>query len=173
VRGEKGFCRGYCWIGRGVRISVRNWEREWILGGWIERSQGRPFWSQREEVQNHSRKALIQVRGVIYVSFILVMINYAMCEWNCMCSLHFMILFAIFWILPRNCLAVLKVRQATHTFRTQNWVFFMHRLAARCCPPGDTNWFVQFLRMLGVSVMLDVCVNLYDLCMIEVLCDYL
>ena len=34
-------------------------------------------------------------------------------------------------------------------FRTQNWVFFMHRLAARCCPPGDTNLLVQFLRVLG------------------------
>jgi len=33
VRWEKGFCKGYHGIGRGVRISVRNWECEWIFGG--------------------------------------------------------------------------------------------------------------------------------------------
>jgi len=44
VREEKGFYRDYCEVDRGVRISVRNWECDWIRGGWIERSQGRPFW---------------------------------------------------------------------------------------------------------------------------------
>jgi len=30
----------------------------------------------------------------------------------------------------------------------------MHRLAARCCSPSDTNWLAQFSRVFGVSVML-------------------
>jgi len=62
--------------------------------------------------------------------------------------------------ISRNRLAALKVRQATHATSTYFSGFDMHPLAARCCPPGDTNWVVQFLRVLGLFAMLDVWVNL-------------
>ena len=82
-------------------------------------------------------------------------------------------LFSRFLEIPRNCLAALKDCQAAHATSAYFSGFNMHCLAARCCPLGDTNWFVQFLQVLGVFAMLDVSVNLYDSCMIELLCDYL
>jgi len=46
---------------------------------------------------------------------------------------------------------VLKVRQATHASITHFYGFSMHRLAAWCCPPGDTNWVAQFSLAFGFS----------------------
>jgi len=94
VRGEKGICRGYCEIGRGVRILVWNWECEWILGGWIERSQGRVFWSQREEV-----------RGVYFACYISCLC-FSCCS-GCigMYKLEIHCLLSRFLEIPRNRLA--------------------------------------------------------------------
>jgi len=44
-------------------------------------------------------------------------------------SCCFALIFVVSGILPRNRLAALKARQATHTIRAQNWVF-LH------APPG-------------------------------------
>jgi len=33
------------------------------------------------------------------------------------------------------------------------WVVAMHRLAAKCIPPGDMNWPAQFLLIFGIFVV--------------------
>jgi len=50
---------------------------------------------------------------------------------------------------------------------------FMHRLVARCCLPGNTNWLAQFSRVFAVSDDGTFGVGFYDVCMIGMLCDYL
>jgi len=118
---------------------------------WIERSQVRSFWSQREEVQNHSRKALIQVRGALIWCF----------DDNCMFScyigwlecafwsLHWVL--SDFWKFPKT--AWWCWRPARRLMPPEPFLGFpaMHRLAAKCCPPSDGNCLAQFSRMVMFS----------------------
>jgi len=64
---------------------------------------------------------------------------------------EFVLDFVEFLEISRNRLAALKVSQTAHASRTISGFPTMHRLAAKCCPPGDGDWLAQLSQMLVFS----------------------
>jgi len=95
-----------------------------------------------QEVKFWTRKALIQVREAYFACYIS-----CMCFSYCfgrvgMCKLEVRCSFSRFLEISRNRLAALKARQATHAYKAYFLGSSMHRLAARYCPPGGTNYLI-------------------------------
>ena len=106
--------------------------------------------SQRKEVQDYSGKALIQVRGALTCVLMIIVCFRAILD-DCNVYSEFVLDSVEFLEISKNCLAALKAHQAVHASRTIFGFPAMHRLAAKCCPPGDEDWLAQLSRMLMFS----------------------
>jgi len=87
---------------------------------------------------------------------------------TCVCDI-----FRSFWIFPRNRLAVLKARQANHTLKTQKLGFTHAPPSGKVLPARRHILDFPILAGFGWFCVVGGLVNLYDVCMIELLCDYL